>query len=107
MSDNVIFQDNKSTMLLERNRKASSSKRTGHINVRYFFITDRISKGEVRVEWCPTKDMVADYMTKPLQGSAFKKFRDLIMGSLSVKEVKKLVTCDTVSDTERKTFAHN
>ena len=80
VNDNIVFQDNKSTMLLERNGKASSSKRTKHINVRYFFITDRISKGEVRVEWCPTKDMVADFMTKPLQGSAFRKFRDLIMG---------------------------
>ena len=46
VSDNVIFQDNRSTMLLERNGKASSSKRTKHINVRYFFITDRIPKGK-------------------------------------------------------------
>jgi len=96
VNDNLIFQDNKSAMLLEWNGKASSSKRTKHINVRYFFITDRIWKGEVRVEWCPTKDMVADFMTKPLQGSAFRKFRDLIMGSLSVKEANKLVICDTV-----------
>lgn len=47
VSDNIIFQDNKSTMLLECNGKASSSKRMKHINVRYFFITDRIAKGEV------------------------------------------------------------
>lgn len=78
VTDNIIFQDNKSTMLLERNSKALSSKCMKHINVRYFFITDRISKGEVRVEWCPTADMlVADFMTKPLQGSTSKKFRDL------------------------------
>ena len=93
-------------MLLERNGKVSSGKRTKHINVRYFFITDRISKGEVRVEWCPTKEMVADFMTKPLQGSAFKKFRDLIMGSLSVKEANKLVTRDTVPGTNHKNLAH-
>ena len=36
VSDNVIFQDNKSTMLLERNGKASSSKRTKHIKAQYF-----------------------------------------------------------------------
>jgi hypothetical protein len=88
VKDNILFQDNKSTILLARNGKASSSRRTKHINVRYFFVTDRISKGELRVEWCPTKDMVADFMTKPLQGSTFKKFRDLI---------KKLVTQDKVS----------
>ena len=88
VNDNIIFQDNKSTMLLERNGKASSSRRTKQINVRYFFITDRIAKGEVRVEWCPTKQMVADFMTKPLQGSAFRNFRNLIMGLLAHKKIR-------------------
>ena len=107
VSDNVIFQDNKSTMLLERNGKISSSKRTKHINVRYFFITDRISKGEVRVEWCPTKDMVADFMTKPLQGSLFKKFRDLIMGALTVREVHSTLTRDSAMEADREDLAHS
>ena len=106
VSDNIIFQDNKSTMLLERNGKASSSRRTKHINVRYFFITDRISKGEVRVEWCPTKEMVADFLTKPLQGSVFRNFRDLIMGSLTMKEAAKVLTRDKVSRTSREDLAH-
>ena len=96
VNDNIIFQDNKSLMLLERNGKASSVKRTKHINVRYFFITDRISKGEVRVELCPTKDMVADFLTKPLQGANFRRFRDLIMGVLSRGEVYKVMTCDNI-----------
>jgi hypothetical protein len=52
--DNVLFQDNKSSILLEKNGKASSSKRTKHINIRYFFITDRVSDNEVSVVWCPT-----------------------------------------------------
>ena len=47
-------------------------------------MTDRIAKQELKVEWCPTGDMIADFMTKPLQGALFKKFRDLIMG---VKEL--------------------
>jgi hypothetical protein len=106
VSDNIIFQDNKSTMLLERNGKASSSKRTKHINIRYFFITDRISKGEVRVEWCPTKDMVADFMTKPLQGSLFKKFRDLIMGALPSKSVSAVLTRDAALESRREDLVH-
>jgi hypothetical protein len=40
VKDNVLFQDNKSSILLEKNGKASSSKRTKRINIRYFFITD-------------------------------------------------------------------
>ncbi len=105
VNDNDFFQDNKSSILLEPNGKLSSSKRTKHINVRYFFITDRISKGEVQVEWCPTKQMVADFMTKPLQGTIFKKFRDLIMGSLSMDEAAKLVTCDAVKENDHECLA--
>ncbi len=35
---------------------------------------------EISIDWCPTKKMVADYTTKPLQGSLFKELRDYIMG---------------------------
>ncbi len=79
-------------LLVERNGKASSGKRTKHINVQYFFITNQISKGEVHVDWCPTKDTVADFLTKPLQGASFKRFRDLIMGELLRREVYKAMT---------------
>jgi hypothetical protein len=44
VKDKVLFQDNKSSILLEKNVKASSSKHTNNINIRYFFITDRVSK---------------------------------------------------------------
>ena len=74
--------------------------------MRYFFITDRISKGEVRVEWCPTGDMVADFLTKPLQGSIFKKFRDVIMGALPMREVSKILTRDPVTEADRESLAH-
>ena len=43
-------------------------------------MTDRIAKGDVKVEWCPTEDMTGDFWTKPLQGALFRRFRDLIMG---------------------------
>ncbi len=96
VNNNINFQDNKISILLKRNGKVSSGKRTKHINVRYFFITDQISKGEVQVKWCPTKDMVAYFLKKPLQGASFKRFRDLIMGVLSRREVQKLLTRENV-----------
>jgi len=70
----VIYQDNQSAILLEKNGRASSSKRTRHINIRYFFVTDRMEAKEVTVEYCPTGEMIADFFTKPLQGTPFKKF---------------------------------
>ena len=66
-------------MLLVKNGRASSSKRTRHIDIRYFFVTDRIASGDVSVAYCPTADMIADFFTKPLQGAPFRQFRDFIM----------------------------
>jgi hypothetical protein len=80
VKDNILFQDNNNSIILEKNGKASSSKSTKHINIRYLFITDRVRKEEVSVVWCPTGDMIGDYTTKPLQGALFRKFRDQIMG---------------------------
>ena len=80
VKDNILYQDNKSTILLENNGKRSSGKRTRAINIRYFFLTDQVEKGNLRVEYCPTAEMNGDYMSKPLQGSLFEKFRSRIMG---------------------------
>jgi hypothetical protein len=45
--NSMLYQDNRSAMLLENNGRGSSSKRTRHIDISYFFITNRIEKGEV------------------------------------------------------------
>jgi Reverse transcriptase (RNA-dependent DNA polymerase) len=75
----ILYQDNQSAILLERNGRKSSSRRTKHLNVRYYFISDRIHNKDLTVEYCPTEEMVADYFTKPLQGKLFLKFRSTIM----------------------------
>ena len=80
VKDNILYQDNKSTIKLLENGKKSSSKRTRAINIRYFFLTDQIEKGNLRVEYCPTKQMWADGLTKPLQGSLGKQMRRKLMG---------------------------
>jgi hypothetical protein len=78
--DVVIQQDNTSTIQLENNGQASSTKRTRHINIRYFYVTNKIKEGRMRVMYWPTKQMVSDYLTKPLQGSLFRTHRNSIMG---------------------------
>jgi hypothetical protein len=86
VKDNILFQDNKSSILLEKNGKASSSKRTKHINIRYCCIVDRVTSGDLSILWCPTGDMIADFATKPLQGALFRKFRDQIMGVVPAQD---------------------
>jgi len=80
VAKNYLFQDNKSAILLEKNGKKSSSKRTRAINIRYFFIADQVEKGKIEIIYCPTDEMVADFETKPLQGAAFKRHKAAIMG---------------------------
>ena len=79
----TIHQDNQSGIRLETNGKRSSSKRTRHINIRYFFVKDKVDTKEVEIKYCPAGMMIADFLTKPLQGSAFTNFRNLI---LNIKE---------------------
>ncbi len=74
-----LYQDNISTQLLIKNRKMSSRKKTKHIKAKFFFIKDRIDDGEIRVLNCPAKEMWADIMTKPLQGTAFRVMRAELM----------------------------
>jgi len=57
----TIYQDNKSMILLAENGEQSSSQWTRHLNVHYFFVTDKIKKGEVIVVFCPMHDMLLDF----------------------------------------------
>ena len=86
-TNTILYEDNQSTMRLAQNGKLSSGQRTRHINIRYFFITDRIARNEVVIQYCLTKKMVADYFTKPLQGVLFYKFRDQIMGVVEMESI--------------------
>ena len=80
VSKSVLHQDNKSTILLHNKGRQSLGKRTRHIALRYFYIHDVVSRGELEIHYCPAENMMADYMSKPLQGTLFKKFRKAILG---------------------------
>ena len=65
-------------MALVKNGRANS-ERSRHINIRYFFVKDRVEQGDVKIEYMPTGDMIADVLTKPLQRSLFARLRDLLL----------------------------
>ena len=80
LKSNIIYQDNQSAIKMESNGRASCSDRSRHIDIRYFFVKDYVRRNEIQIQYCPTDKMLADYFTKPLQGSLFRKFRAIIMG---------------------------
>ena len=77
--DNIIYQDNHIVIKLEKNGRQYIIKRTRHTNIRYYFITDRITKQEASVELCTTMVMIGYYFTKALQGSQLRRFRNIII----------------------------
>ena len=74
----TILEDNLSTISLVRNGK-SNSERTRHIAIRFFFISDKINEKEIKIEYVSTIDQIADILTKPLQGEAFMKLRNMLL----------------------------
>ncbi len=66
--------------LSSHNGRASSSKRTKHIKVKYFLIKDKVDREEITIKHCPTEQMWMDINAKPKQGAAFQAFRGHVMG---------------------------
>ena len=62
------------------------------MDIRYFFVKDRIDKKELDVQYCPTYRMLADYYTKPLQGKAFNVFRSVLMGWSHISTLQNLTS---------------
>jgi len=75
----IVGQDNVNGIAMMEKGK-SDNFRSKHINVRYFFMKDRIASKEVKFVYVPTLETLADFMTKPLQGALFKKLRDHLLG---------------------------
>ena len=75
----VVYQDNQSVLSLMKTGR-SNKHRTKHLNIRYFFAKDRAGAGEIKLEYMPTADMLADMLTKPLAGETFKQLMKQLYG---------------------------
>ena len=80
VEDVYVYQDNQSAILLEKNGMRSVGKGTRHIKIKYFFVTEKLKNQELQVIYCPTKEMLGDFFTKPIQGSFFIAHRDNVLG---------------------------
>ncbi len=73
-----IFEDNQGAIALSKNPVCR--QRCKHVDVRYHFIRLALSNGKVTVEYCPTEEMVADVMTKPVTKFKLEKFKSFMFG---------------------------
>eukprot|EP00980_Cylindrotheca_fusiformis_P003597 scaffold800_cov138-Cylindrotheca_fusiformis.AAC.2 len=90
VSRSEYHQDNQSAMKMEKNGRQSAGQKSRHINIRYFFIKDRVASGEITLLYCPTGEMLGDFFSKPQQGGMFRRFRDVIMGVTHHSSIRNL-----------------
>ena len=70
----VVYEDNQGPIALVKNPVAH--KRTKHIDIRHHFVREEFENGTLNVQYCPTKDMLADLLTKPLSRCTFEHLRE-------------------------------
>jgi len=78
--EDVLLQDNKSAILLQKNYPYSAGKGSQHIHARYYFAVHKIKSKELRIAHCPTGKLVAGYSSKPLQGMLLTTHRNTLLG---------------------------
>jgi hypothetical protein len=75
-----VFQDNEAVIQLIKNERRAN-QRTRHLDVRLFYPRDLEIAGHIQLVWCPTDIMIADLMTKPLQGALFRRLTAALTGN--------------------------
>ena len=78
--DMYVYQDNESAILLETNGMKSIGKGSRYIDIKYFFVTDKLKGSKSNIMHCPRDNMIVDFYIKPLQGSVFIRHRNSIPG---------------------------
>ncbi|HEV7737932.1 MAG TPA: Ty1/Copia family ribonuclease HI [Chlamydiales bacterium] len=71
-----IFCDNTGAIALTKD--ASYHARTKHIDIKHHFVREKVESREIKFEYIPTGDMVADILTKALPKPKHEKFTRLL-----------------------------
>ena len=56
----LIFEDNKAAIAMTNN--PTFHGRAKHIDIKFHFIRDQVSRGTIKLEYCPTDQMLADIL---------------------------------------------
>jgi hypothetical protein len=75
----TVYQDNMSCMAMVA-RGRSAAEKTRHIDIRYFWVKERVDEGEVAIEHLGTERMYANVLTKSLQGGQYHREVKMMTG---------------------------
>ena len=69
----IISEDNQGTIAIARNPVYHA--RTKHIDIKYHYVREALMDGVIDLVYCPTQQMTADILTKPLSRDQFETLR--------------------------------
>ena len=76
----VIYQDNKSCIVMSSNKYALLKGRSRYIDRKYFLVCDKVDHKRVNVKWIDGHNMIADVHTKDIGGEKFKSCIRKLLG---------------------------
>lgn len=68
-----MYEDNRAAICLANSPE--NNKRLKHLDIKFYFIKEKIDEGIVKIVYVKTEDQIADLFTKPLSRVKFEKFR--------------------------------
>jgi hypothetical protein len=74
LDSTIIYCDNQSCIRLSEHRVFH--ERSKHIEIKYYFIRDKVQEGEVKLQYISTDEQTTNILTKPLSRIKFSYLRD-------------------------------
>jgi hypothetical protein len=87
-------------ILLMKNGRLSSGKRTKHLDIRYFHAKDLIDREVVSLSHCMSEEMLGDFFTKPIQGKRFQILSDIILNIDSAVDHRSVLVNNNIKDAQ-------
>lgn len=78
----TVWQDNQSTIRIANKGEGFGTK-AKHFRVKHQFLKDLVKDTTLSLQYCPTEDMIADFLTKPMVGY---KFQDQVARAMRQEE---------------------
>lgn len=97
----LIYEDNQDSIALAKN--SEFHKRTKHIDIRFHFVREKVESSQVVLQYCPTQDMLADIMTKPITAPQFVALRTKLGIDVAGESSGSVDNVDTAVDIDNKT----
>ncbi|MCO5591847.1 hypothetical protein L7F22_045840 [Adiantum nelumboides] len=77
-----LWSDNQGAIAMAP--QSGPTRKVKHIDIKFHFVKDHVEAGDVLLDYCPTKRMIADALTKPLPRERTETLR-APMGSVLVQ----------------------